>query len=64
MAQNSSPRESSMTPLGHKHADHEYIVARQERYVQVWRSGSPEEIMEFFDPKELNYSHYGDSRCS
>lgn len=52
-----------MVPLGHKkHVDHEYIVARQERYIKVWHSGSPEEIMEFFDPKQINYSSYGMER--
>lgn len=59
MAQKSSQKGSDMMPLGHKHADHEYIVARQERYIEVWRSGSPDELMEFMDPDELHYSNYG-----
>ncbi|KAL8950201.1 MAG: hypothetical protein Q9222_003748 [Ikaeria aurantiellina] len=58
MAQ-TNQRESGMKPLGHKHPEHEYIVARQEKYIEVWRRGSPDEIMQFMDPKELNYSHYG-----
>lgn len=42
-----------------KHADHDYIVARQERYVEAWCSGSPERIMEFMCDKELKYSNFG-----
>ncbi|KAL8834789.1 MAG: hypothetical protein Q9176_007307 [Flavoplaca citrina] len=59
MAQKHGQKKSGMKPLGHKHDDHEYIVARQERYIKAWESGTPEEIMEFMDPQELNYSNHG-----
>ncbi|KAL8794978.1 MAG: hypothetical protein Q9195_002560 [Heterodermia aff. obscurata] len=42
-----------------KHADHDYIVARQEKYAEAWRSLDPERIMSFMDPKDLSYSCFG-----
>ena len=47
-----------------KHADHDYIVARQERYAEAWRSLDPERIMSFMDPKDLSYSCFGPSPAS
>ena len=44
-----------------KHADHDYIVERQERYAEAWRSLDPERIMSFMDPKDLSYSGFGPS---
>ena len=45
--------------LASKPADHDYVVARQERYIEAWRSGSPERIMEFRDSEDLTYSNFG-----
>lgn len=40
------------------HSDHDYIIARQEKYIEAWRSGSPERIMEFMHSEDLNYSNF------
>ena len=42
----------------HNHADHGYIVARQERYVEAWRSVFPEKTMEFIEKDDLDYSNF------
>jgi hypothetical protein len=52
-------RQSQTMAPGSKHADHDYIVARQERYIEAWRSGSPENVMEFMDKDDFNYSNFG-----
>jgi hypothetical protein len=52
-------RQSNTIAPGGKHADHDYIVARQERYIEAWRSGSPEKVMEFMDKGDFNYSNFG-----
>lgn len=40
------------------HADHEYIVARQQRYIEAWSTGSAEKTMEFMDKED-----FGSCRC-
>ena len=42
-----------------RHADHDYIVARQNRYIEAWKEGSVEKVMEFMDTDEFNYSNFG-----
>ena len=42
----------------HKDPDHAYIVARQERYIEAWRSGSQERVMEFMDKDNFNFSDF------
>ena len=46
-----------------KHADHDYIVARQEKYLAAYRSGSPKAMMEWMDPQDLIYSDFGIVPC-
>ncbi len=41
------------------HADHDYIVARQNRYIEAWKDGSVEKLMEFMDTEEFGYSNFG-----
>ncbi|MCJ1267764.1 hypothetical protein MMC22_007650 [Lobaria immixta] len=41
------------------HADHEYIVARQQRYIEAWSTGSAEKTMEFMDKEDFGYSNFG-----
>lgn len=57
-------KEYGMKALGHVHPEHDYIVARQERYIAAWKSGSPDKIMAFMDSKELHYSVPGQSIAS
>lgn len=42
-----------------KHADHDYIVARHERYIEAYCSGSAERMMEFMDKEDFKYSDFG-----
>ena len=46
---------------GKKHGDHEYIVARQERYVATYRSGNAAAMMGWMDPDDSVYSDFGTS---
>ncbi|KAL8712552.1 MAG: hypothetical protein Q9225_006913 [Loekoesia sp. 1 TL-2023] len=39
-----------------KHAEHDYIVARQERYMDTYRKGDAKKMMEWMDPDEFVYS--------
>ena len=48
----------------HEHADHAYIVARQNRYIDAWKAGSVERLMEFMDTEDFNYSLFGESSFS
>lgn len=41
-----------------KHSDHDHIVTRQEKYIEAWRSGLPERIMEFMHSEDLTYSNF------
>ncbi|MCJ1248640.1 hypothetical protein MMC30_005858 [Trapelia coarctata] len=45
-----------------KHSDHDFIVARHERYVEAYRSGSAERMMEFMDKEVFKYSDFGGQR--
>ena len=47
--------------LAHLHPDQEYIEARMGRYIEAWRAGSPEKLMDFMHPEELQYCHFGQS---
>ena len=47
-----------------RHADHDYIKARQHHYSKAWKSGSVEELIEFFDKDDFIYSHHGQSASS
>jgi hypothetical protein len=42
-----------------KHPDHDYVVARHERYVEAYHSGSAERMMEFLEKDEFRYSNFG-----
>jgi hypothetical protein len=42
------------------HADHDHIVARQERYIAAYRQGSAKAMMEFMDEEEFVYSDFGE----
>ena len=42
-----------------KNVDHDYIVARQEKYLAAYRSGSSKAMMEWMDPENLIYSDFG-----
>ena len=45
-------------PLVINHSDEDYIVARQERYIEAWRSGSPERIKKFMHSDDFTYSNF------
>ena len=47
--------------LASKHPDQGYIEARMGRYIEAWRASSPEKLMEFMHPEELQYCHFGQS---
>lgn len=42
------------------HADHDYIVARQERYVASYRRGNAKAMMDFMDEDDFVYSDFGE----
>ena len=42
-----------------RHADHDYIAARQERYVETYRTANAKAMMEWMDPDDFVYSDFG-----
>ena len=48
-------------PTSQKHADHDYILARQERYIAAYLKGSPKAMMEWMDPEDFVYSDFSTS---
>jgi len=44
------------------HSDHGCIVARQEKYIEAYKSGSGEKLMKLRDLDELVYSNLGKLR--
>lgn len=49
---------------GNKHKDHDYVVARQERYIETYRKGDPKAMMEWMDLEDFEYSDFGKDSVS
>lgn len=47
-----------------RHPDHEYIVARHDRYIEAYNSRSVERMMEFMDEEDFVYSDFGEKNTA